>query len=111
MKLMAVLLATMMQVPVEAEPLWKQMATFGIVGAICAWLLIERWIVSGRERATRQTLADSINENTKATLLLSNKIGDMDRAMWNFVLFGSAKPRAGQEHTPPHIPKPPLSPG
>lgn len=108
MKLMIIVLTASLQVPSAAEPLWKQMATFGIVGAICAWLLIERWLTATKEREARHSLANAIQANTLATSTLAIKIEDMNRAMWQFVMYGKVRmaPPPG-EQTPPHLPKTP----
>lgn len=104
---------TQAELPTAAEPIWKQMATFGIVGAICAWLLIERWLTAGKEREARKALAEAIQANTMATSTLAVKIEDMNRAMWNFVMFGKVRmqPPPGSGDTPPKSQKVPGDPG
>ena len=74
----------------ELETL-KTLGTYGALGLICAWLLYERYLVGGKERAARHALANAITANTATVEKLVDKLEDLDRAIWNFVLINGGK--------------------
>lgn len=88
-------LFTGQSVPPMAQPLWEKIATFGVLGLICAWLFIERWLTAAKDREARHALANSMQENTLATGLLATKIEDLSRAIWQFVLSGGGQRGSG----------------
>lgn len=76
---------------IAPDALWEKLATFGALGIIVAWLLFERWVMAAKERRARHDLADAITANTLATQLLVDKIKDLNRAIWQFIITGGGK--------------------
>lgn len=74
------------------QALWEKLATFGALGLISGWLLLERYLVGAKERAARHALANAITKNTLATELFVEKLGgrleDLTDAIWRFNTAG-----------------------
>jgi len=97
------------ELPGVVGPMWERMATFGALGIITAFLLIERFYVGQKDRDARKAHTDAMQSLAMANANLAAKIEDMNRAMWNFMLYGVArvKPPPSAEATPPKSPKVP----
>lgn len=107
--LMAIVLVAEQELPPVVGPMWERMATFGALGIITAFLLIERFYVGQKDRDARKAHTDAMQSLAMANANLATKIEDMNRAMWNFMLYGVArvKPPPAAEATPPKSPKVP----
>ncbi len=75
----------------------KTLGTFGALGLICAWLLWKDYAVGARERHTRHALTNAISANTVTTEKLVEKLEDLDRAIWQFILTRGGSKRQGDE--------------
>jgi hypothetical protein len=82
----------------EIESL-KSLATFGALGIICAWLLYERYLIGGKERAARHALANAVTANTVVVEKLVDKLTDLDRALWQFIILNGGTEARGKSRS------------
>jgi hypothetical protein len=73
------------------DALWEKLATYGALGLVVAWLLLERWLNAKADRHARHALANAITANNLAISTLCTKMEDLSRSIWQFILTGGGK--------------------